>query len=38
MPLIQARAEHRSNLIKKNSIFYDFTVAVEEGTHYSGVA
>lgn len=38
MPLTQERAEFRSAHIRKGTIFYDFHVIVEAGTHYSSVA
>lgn len=38
MPLTKERAEFRSAHIKKGTIFYDFHVSVEAGTHYSGVS
>lgn len=36
MVLTQERAEARSEVIKKNSVEYDFHVALESGDNYSG--
>jgi hypothetical protein len=38
MSLTYERAGERSVLIKKGSIYYDFYISTEAGTHYEGVA
>jgi aminopeptidase N len=38
MSLTHQRASARSQLFKKGSIFYDYHVSTEAGTHYEGVA
>jgi hypothetical protein len=38
MALTQERAEARSACIKQGSIFYDFHVSLEAGTHYTGLS
>jgi hypothetical protein len=36
MALTQERAEQRSNVIRKGSIFYDFHIGLQKGDSYSG--
>jgi hypothetical protein len=38
MTLTQVKAEQRFKHIKQGSIFYDFHVSLEIGSHYSGLS